>query len=105
MGVAVGREFRASTHGVWGVFVSRDELVGIGRYSDTSHNKKKSRSDEESLELYSLCLVDAETDEQCDGIDEDDNCEIICDLDVVGLDLHAESEGEECSAKDSLWKP
>ena len=105
MGVAVGREFRAATHCVWSVFICRNEFVCVGRYSYSSNHQKKSRSDEESLELYFLCLVDAETDQQCVGIDEDDNCEILCDLDVVGLDLHAEGESKEGCAQYGFRNP
>ena len=103
MAVAVGGKFRAASHGVWSVLVCRDEFVGVGCDTDASDDQKQCRGCEEIPELCLLVLP--YVDQQRDCIYEYYNGKVICDLDVVCLDLHAEGECEENSSEDGLRQP
>ena len=106
MGVAVGRQFRAAAHGVWSVLVCRDELVCIGSDSDDSDDKKQGGSGEEALqERASACLVKTDVYELTDCVCEDHDCKVVCDLQVVGLYLHAQRECEQGRSENGLRQP
>ena len=105
MCVAVGRQFGTATHCVWRIFICRKQLVGIGRDSGHSDNQQQSRCGEEPSEFQFPVLVHAQAHKQCDYIDEDDDCQVICDLNMVGLDLHAERKGKKHSPQHCLRQP
>ena len=105
MAASATRKFRTSTHCVRRVFVCRNEFVGICGDSHTSNHEKKGRSGKETRNLLPFCLVNANACKNRNRIDEDHYCEIICNLNMVCLDLHAEGECEEGSAKNGLRKP
>ena len=106
MAVAVGRQFRAAAHGVWSVLVCRDELVCIGCNADDSDDKKQGGGGEEALqERASACLVKADVYELTDCIGEDHDCKVVCDLQVISLDLHAQCECEQGCSENGLRQP
>ena len=105
MGVAGSGEFRAATHGIWGVLICRDELVGVCGYAYDSDHQQKSGGRKETYRFLLSVLVHAQADEQGDGIYEYHYREIVCDLDMIGLYLHAEGKGEEHGSEHRLRQP
>ena len=105
MAVAVGREFRTASHGVWGVLVGRDEFVGIGGYADASDRKQQGRCHKEAFQVGAPILVYAKTYQKAYGIYENHYCQIICNLNMVGLYLEAEGKGEKDGAQNGQRKP
>ena len=105
MRVTVGRKFRTASHCVRSIFVSRNKFIGIGSDTDAADYKKKSGCGKETFDQRALCLVYAKADEQANGIYEYDYCEVICDLDMIRLYLHAEGEGEKDCSEDCFREP
>ena len=105
MAVAVGSEFRAAAHGVWGVFVCWDELVGVGGYAYAADREQQGRCRKEVFQMGAFLLVYAKAYQKAEGIYEDDDCQIICYLDMVGLYLEAEGKGEKDGAQNGQRKP
>ena len=103
MAFAVCCKLRSATHCVWGVFICRDELICICRDTKTAHDKKECRRDEESFDK--VLMMHAEVDEHCNCVYKDYDGEIIGNLDMVCLNLHAECESKEHSSKNSLRQP
>ena len=50
-------------------------------------------------------LVEAEACKQRNGIYEYDYSKVVCDLDMVGLDLHAQSHRKQHRTKNGFRKP
>ena len=105
MRVAVCRKLGTATHGVWSIFVSRDQLVRIGCYTDASDDQKQGGSSEEPSEHLAFFLIDAKVHQHCNGIYEYDDRKVVCDLNMVGLDLHAERHGEKNGSQYGLRQP
>ena len=106
MAVAVCRQFGAAAHRIWSVFVCRDELVGVGRNAHDANDQQQGGRGEEAAKLLAAAgLVDADVDQQPYGVCEYHNGQVVCYLQVVGLDLHAERECEEGGTEDGLRQP
>ena len=86
-------ELRTSPHCIWGIFISRYQLVQVGRYPDSSDCQEHGGCDEKSGSLF--LLPDAYADKHHGSIYENDDCQIIGDLRMVCLYLHAEGEGKQ----------
>ena len=89
------RKLGTATHGVLRVIIERGEFDGIGTYSCETHNEKEGRSGEETSDLHFDVTVLEETDEKGDHVDCNHQCQVICDLLVVSLDLETEQETEQ----------
>ena len=106
MAVAVGRQFGAAAHGVWSVFVCRNQFISIGCYAHQADDQQQGGRGEEAAKLLAAAgLVDADVDQQPYGVCEYDDGQVVCDLQVVGLDLHAERECEKGGSEDGLRQP
>ena len=82
-------QLRTASHCVRGVFVSRNKLVCIGRNTDYAHYKQQGRCCKEPFERSPSFGVAYEMYEKRDGKDKDHDSQIVCDLDMVCLYLHA----------------
>ena len=89
------------------VLVEGQELVGIGRDSSESEHQEQARGCKEAFEglFYRLLGLDQEGNGQRNGICQDNESEVICDLLVVGFYLEAEGEGEQGGSQDGLRQP
>ena len=105
MSRAAAGKFRTSAHRVFRIFVCRDQLVCVGRDSDDSYRKKESRCDEEPADQGPLLLIAAEAYEKRNHIYGNHDGQIICDLYMVGLYLHAEGECEQGGSQHGLREP
>ena len=101
--VPLAAQFGTAAHRVRLVLVQGQEFVDIGGDADAAEHKQQGRGRDKAPE--GLFPPREHVDEQHDGIDQDDEGEVIGDLLVVGLDLETDGKGEKRGAEHRLRQP
>ena len=102
-----GRMFDSSASLLVGGYYGGSSVHSTCQFdADNSDEEQQRRSNEEILQqLLTTQFVNTYVYEQSDGICKDDDGKIICDLNMICLDLHAQGQSEKSCSEDGFRKP
>ena len=101
--IAVAGQVRTATHGLLGIFIGRNQPVGIRTDTQQAEAQQQGGGKEEVAEAF-LTLAQ-QPDQQDQYVRENDDGQIVGNLDVVGLDLEIQGKSEQRRTQQGRRQP